>query len=1068
MTAGSHPLLVQAFGVKANGIFGDVAVIEIGIRVRPARVTRRLAPRPASEVSRLALPRRSAIYALLLLSALLCGIGPARAQTNVLTYHNDNSRSGLNPNETILNTANVNSNQFGKLFTQPVDGSVFAQPLYLANVNIPGSGTHNVVYIATEHDSVYAFDADDNSGSNSGPLWKTSFLSAGVTTVPDADTGCPDIATTELGITSTPVIDPSTGTIYVVAMTKESGSYVYRLHALDVTTGAEKFGGPTKIQGSVPGSSGTLTFVPLLHLQRSALLLSNGAVYIEWASFCDNGIFHGWVMAYSASTLQQLAIYSDTAYGSDGGIWMSGNGAAADADGNVFLVTGNGTFDATSSSPRDFGDSVLKLALTGGQISVSGYFSPWDEATLASQDEDLGAGGELLLPDQAGSHPHLLVAGGKQGILYLLDRDNLGQFSNNGVSDPQVVQEISGLGGIFSTAAYWNNSVYLWALGQPLKAFALNNGLLSTSPTSQSAFTIGFPGATPSISANGASNGIVWALQTDGVGGNDAPVYSAPAVLHALDATNLAVELYNSQQNNIRDQAGNAVKFTVPTVANGKVYVAGVGQLNAYGVLPTVQVATPTFSPAGGTFSTPQSVMLSDTTPGASIFYTTDGSTPSPASNLYTGPITVSSTTAINAIATEGESLSSAVASAVFTINGSTTPPIILVNHVSAGISPGQSSTSLAAPPADHLAGNLLVVICRNGSNTVSQTAPTDTAGNTFVGLTRATNAGIGAIQMWYAKNINGNPNNVVSCHYASSNAYLTISVLQYAGADTGSPLDSQAGANSGTNKATSGATPALTTSQSGDLVVAGATVGKTGMTFGPGSGFILRDSNIGTFSGDEDQSAPVAGPVVPSMSWVPSAQLWAMVAAAFKPATTSASLVSIAVAPTSPSIPRGLTQQFTATGTYSDGSTQNLTSTATWNSSTPTVATVSAAGLATGVAAGSSSVTATSAGITSNSAVLSVTPPTLVSIAVTPARASVAQAILSRSQLPAPTATEARRTSPRPQHGTQELQRWRPSTPRVWRPAWLTERPPSRPARAESPATRRCSQSARLHPSHW
>ena len=929
--------------------------------------------------------------------AFLCvlwGIGPADAQTDVPTYHNDNSRSGLNPNETILNTSNVNSNQFGKLFSQPLDGTVFAQPLYLANVNIPGSGAHNVVFVATEHDSVYAFDADDNSGSNSVPLWKTSFLTSGVTTVPIADTGCPDIATPEVGITSTPVIDTSTGTIYVVAMTKESGSYVYRLHALDVTTGTEKFGGPTTIQGSVPGSSGSLAFIPLLHLQRSALLLSNGAVYVAFASFCDAGNYHGWLMAYSASTLQRLAIYSDSAYGVKGGIWMSGNGAAADTDGNVFLVTGNGTFDATSSSPKDFGDSVLKLGLSGGQVSISGYFTPWNQATLAAHDEDLGAGGQVLLPDQTGSHPHLLLAAGKLGVLYLLDRDNLGQFSNNGVSDPQVVQEISGLGALFSTAAYWNNNIYVWGSSDYLKTFTLNNGLLSTSPTAQSGFTIGFPGATPSVSANGASNGIVWSLQTDTVGGNDGdPIYTSPAVLHAHDATNVAVELYNSQQNYNRDQAPNAVKFIVPTVTNGKVYVAGLRQLSVFGVLPTVQVATPTITPAGGTYSGTQSVTLSDTTSGASIFYTTDGSTPSPASNLYTGPITVSSNTAINAIATEGGYLSSAVASAVFTINGSSAPPITLVNHVSAGISPGQSSNVLAASPADHLAGNLLVVICRNGSSTVAQTAPTDTAGNTFFGLTPITNAGVGTLRMWYAKNINGNANNVVSCHYATADAYLTMSVLQYAGADTNSPLDSQANAK-GTAKALTGATPALTTSQSGDLVVAGATVGKTGMTIGAGSGFTLRDSNIGTFSGDEDQSAPASGQVVPGMTWAPSAQLWAMVAAAFKPATTSASLVSIAITPTNPSIPKGLTQQFTATGTYSDQSTQNLTSTATWSSTTPAVATISTSGLATGVAAGSSLISATLGGITSNSAVLTVVPPTLVSIAVTPASASISQGL--------------------------------------------------------------------------
>ena len=377
----------------------------------------------------------------------------------------------------------------------------------------------------------------------------------------------------------------------------------------------------------------------------------------------------------------------------------------------------------------------------------------------------------------------------------------------------------------------------------------------------------------------------------------------------------------------------------------------------------------------------------------------TDGSTQSLTStatwNSATPAVATISTTGLATGVANGTSSITATSggitsnSALLTVG--TTALITLVNQVSAGNGTGSTFSSLAAPAADHLAGNLLVVICRNGKNTISQTAPTDTAGNTFVGLTPATDAGVGVIRMWYAKNIKGNAGNVVSCNYASPDYYLTISVLQYAGADPNNPLDSQAEANSGTSKATSGATPAVTASQSGDVVVVGATVGATGMTFSPGTGFTLRDSSIATFSGDEDKSVTAAGPVVPSMSWVPGSQDWAMVAAAFKPPPT-VSLVSIAVTPSSPSIPKGLTQQFTATGTYSDESTQNLTSTVTWNSATPAVATISSTGLATGVAAGTSSIAASSGGITSNSALLSVTPPTLVSIAVTPASASVAQ----------------------------------------------------------------------------
>ena len=935
---------------------------------------------------------------MLVLCTLLLGVRPAWAQTNVLTYQNDNSRTGQNVEETNLTPANVTTSQFGKLFTQVVDGSVYAQPLYLANVTIPGKGTHNVVYVVTQHDSVYAFDADGNVGANAAPLWTVSFLSSGASPVPIADVSCPDIATPEIGITSTPVIDATTGTLYIVAMTKENGAYFYRLHALDVTTGAEKLGGPTTIQGSVPGngtasSSGSLSFTPLLHLQRSGLLLANGVVYIEWASFCDLGSYHGWVMAYDSSTLRQLAIYSDTANGSQGGIWMGGDGASADAAGNIFLVTGNGTFDSGSSSPTDFGDSVLKLGLSGGNLSVNDYFTPYDQATLSEGDQDLGSGGTLLLPDQTGGHPHMLFTAGKEGRIRLLDRDNLGHFSNNGVSDPQIVQEIANtLGSMFATAAYWNNNVYFWAVNDQLKAFALSNGLLSSSPTSQSAVTYGFPGATPSISSSGASNGIVWSLQTDAVG--DGPNFSSgPAILRAHDASNVSIELYNSEQNSSRDLAGDAVKFTVPTVANSKVYVGTVGQLNVYGLLgPALQAATPTFSPAGGTFSAAQSVILSDATPGASVFYTTDGSTPSSSSILYTSAIVISSssTITIRAMATAAGFLNSAVTSAVYVIQGPPGPPpgliavnpnsgaqgqllpsveltgnyfetgatcsfgagitvnscivssttlitanitvtptamigarsivvtnpdtqtgtlangftvnqgsnIILVNQVSAGNSTGNSFSSIAAPSANHTAGNLLVVICRNGNYLDSQTAPTDTAGNQFVGLTPAMTPEVGVIQMWYAKNINGNTSNVVTCNFPSPDAFLTISVLQYSGADPNNPLDSQASAR-GSIAATSGVAPAVTSSRVGGLVVVGATVGAVGMTFSPGPGFTLRDSNIATFSGDEDKSITAPGPVIPSMSWGPSSQPWAMVAAAFKPAaltTSNTTAVSLLV----------------------------------------------------------------------------------------------------------------------------------------------------------------------------
>jgi hypothetical protein len=543
------------------------------------------------------------------------------------------------------------------------------------------------------------------------------------------------------------------------------------------------------------------------------------------------------------------------------------------------------------------------------------------------------------------------------------------------VSDPQIVQEISGLGEVFSTAAYWNNKVYFWAVNDQLKVFALSNGLLLSSPISQSTVSYGFPGATPSISSSGSSNGIVWSLQTDVVG--DGPNFSSgPAILRAHDASNVSIELYNSEQNFNRDRPGNAVKFTVPTVANSKVYAGTIGQLNVYGLLGSPpQTAAPTFSPGAGTFFATQSVTLSDATSGASIFYTTDGTTPNSSSNRYTSAIVINSTTTIKAMATAAGLLNSAVTSALYVIQSQSAPPprltsvspnsraqgqilpsvvltgsnfvsgatcnfgtgitvtsctvnsatqitanitvtatatigsrsivitnpdtqtgtlangfnvtqgsttITLVNHVSAGDSTGNSFSSIPAPSANHTAGNLLVVICRNGSSVVNQTAPTDTAGNQFVGLTPATSPYVGMIQMWYAKNIKGNAANVVRCNFSSPDAWLTISVLQYSGADPSNPLDAQASA-SGSNAATSGVTPAVTASRIGGVVVVGATVNQVGMTFSAGSGFTLRDSSIATFSGDEDMSVTAAGSVVPSMSWGPSSQFWTMVAAAFK-----------------------------------------------------------------------------------------------------------------------------------------------------------------------------------------
>ncbi len=500
----------------------------------------------------------------------------------VTTQHDDSMRTGQDPVETILTPSNVNTGQFGKLFSQTVDGNVYAQPLYLANVNIPGKGTHNVIYAATEHDSVYAVDADSNSGQNANPLWQASFIDPahGVTPVSPTDLDCDNIAP-EIGITSTPVIDTATGTIYVLAKTKESGVFVQRLHALDIATGTEKFGGPTLIQASYPGnaldgSGGMLSFDPLTNNNRAGLLLRNGNVYVAWASHCDVPPYHGWVIAYDKTTLQQTAAWVPTPNGALGGIWMAGTGLSADLAGDLFVPIANGTFD-TTGTPFDFGDSIVRLRQNGSQLAVQDYFTPYDQGSLESGDLDVGSGGALLLPDQSGSHVHELVQAGKGGELYVVDRDQMGHYSS--VDNSQIVQDITGQIGIMLEApAYWNHNVYLCSgTFYSLQAYSLTDGLLSTSPTSHSPTYLGF--CTPVISSNGDNSGIVWALQnTHGYNGDH-------EILHAYDATNLANELYNSKQNQDRDDPGLLVKFAVPTVANGKVYVGSATQVSVYGLL---------------------------------------------------------------------------------------------------------------------------------------------------------------------------------------------------------------------------------------------------------------------------------------------------------------------------------------------------------------------------------------------------------------------------------------------------------------------------------------------------
>ena len=504
---------------------------------------------------------------------------PLAAQVNVLTYQYDNTRAGANQQETVLTPLNVNVNSFGKLFSYPVDGYIYGQPLYLGGVDIPDRGRRNVVYVATEHDSVYAFDADNQDD----PLWHVNFLNpdAGITTVPFADLfGCDQIIP-EIGITSTPVIDPASGTIYVVAMTKENGDWFHRLHALDVATGAEKPGSPVEIRATYPGTGEggtTLVFQPRTYKQRPGLLLLNGVVYTAWSSHCDGGRYHGWLIGYDAQTLRQVSVYNNTPNGNQASFWAAGAAPAVDAQDNIFLVGGNGSFNYAFGGP-DLGESYIKLSTRGG-LAVADYFTPFNYQELNEGDTDVGSAGLVLLGDEAGStdHPRLLIGAGKEGRIYMLDRDNMGHWQEG--SDSQIVATTGAnyLAGMFGNPAYFNHSVYFCGAGDPVKAFTVYDGVLSKGTSSQSPVQFGYPGCLPTISANGTDDAIVWVLE--------------PAnILHAYDARNLDIELYNSDQNADRDALGPYVKFTPPMVANGKVYAGTQSSLNVYGLFPGATVA---------------------------------------------------------------------------------------------------------------------------------------------------------------------------------------------------------------------------------------------------------------------------------------------------------------------------------------------------------------------------------------------------------------------------------------------------------------------------------------------
>ena len=497
--------------------------------------------------------------------AVLC----LSTSAQVTTQHNDNSRTGQNVAETILRPGNVVSSQFGKLTAVSVDGFVAAQPLYLPNITLSDSSVHNVVYVATMHNSVYAIDA-----LTGAILWTRSLLPPGASSVPIATAGCPETAFSEVGILGTPVIDPVSNTMYAVSNTWENGAGVFRMYALDVTTGMDR-AAATVVTGSILTTSGTLTFASKPQHQRPGLLLANGNVYVAFGSNgCDLGAT-GWIMAYDKASLQQTAvgnIDSDQSFG--GSIWQSGKGLAADSAGNLFFATANGVLNPSTG---DYGDSVVKFT---GSLAASDYFSPYIHSLLDTDDYDLGSGGVILLPDQPGAVPHLLVAAGKEGTVYLLNRDNLGQFRSD---QDNVLQTIPGglptVGGGGTGAAFWNNNIY-YATTAAMRVFNLNNGALTPVSIPAGAANISGKGF-PSVSANGSTNGLVWILR--------GLTYTAP-ILTAYNATSMAMVYQSSTAANGRDAVGPIAHFATPTIANGHVYVGTQSQLLIYGLLPQLKV----------------------------------------------------------------------------------------------------------------------------------------------------------------------------------------------------------------------------------------------------------------------------------------------------------------------------------------------------------------------------------------------------------------------------------------------------------------------------------------------
>jgi hypothetical protein len=587
---------------------------------------------------------------------------PALAQ-DVLMHHNDLYRTGVQSHETQLTPATINTVKFGKLFSMRVDGQVYAQPLWVGSYTMNDGKAHNVLFVATQNDSVYAFDAD-GKGPEAGYYWHVSLLDAGESPVTASETGCTDI-TPQVGITGTPVINRALGVLYVVSKSRvvsgNKTTYFQRLHALSLSSGREMMNGPVEITASVPGTGydavdGVVSFNPLTENQRSALTLNRGTVWIAWASHGDDDPYHGWLLGYNESDLtKQTGVFNDSPNGQRGGIWMSAGGISADSDGNLYLASGNGTYDANAGG-EDYGSTVFKFtpvssATASNGLKMATSFTPDNQEYLSSVDSDMGTSACTLIDNPGAMTPHLLVTTDKDGWIYLLDRDKMGGYTQNKNED---LQEFSNGGGNFhQNLAFFNNQIYVAPDGLPLSAWKFDaaTGLFDTQPVTAPDSTYGCggcdgSGATVSISASGSEDGMVWAIDNSGYN-------STPAVLHAYDA-GLKTELYNSTwAAGLRDQADIAVKFTTPTIANGFVYVGGGSSVTVYGLFSNGPMVAdpPEFSPAPGAETAEVKVVLTDKTPGAKVHYTLDGTEPGVLTPVYVKPFSISTTTEVKAMA---------------------------------------------------------------------------------------------------------------------------------------------------------------------------------------------------------------------------------------------------------------------------------------------------------------------------------------------------------------------------------------------------------------------------------